>query len=466
MTRCHRHGPRPTSPTAPDTRYRALDDHHLATCEHTDPTAPGACAGCLPCPEPHCVLDGRTHLDPAHPLTCPDCLSKVRQDLTDTRWLARHLRWQASRGENLRTPSAPLPGGDAMVMMTRHAPTTRTTTEHDDLRTVLGVLLDWDQQLRRALGHRHLLRPSVTGVSRYLTEHLTRWAQDTTGTYPDWQAFARAAGDLRRTLERVLHDEQTPELGVACFECGDRLVRRWGNPKPCGHRTPAKDHVHAVRRRATAATDWIRTLATYPELGQPWDREYAAAHGPSDVELAAARQPCAACAEAGQGGITDPSAGQSWECPGCRKAYTPGEYATAVRRDLLERGPDGDGWTHVNMAAEAASTLTGFFVAPATVRRWMDRGQVVAVCSWRRGQAWGPRLVLWPSVAEVASAAAERQARRMAERAELERQRTAFRAALEAGEDATAAGARLGIHPGRVKRFVGEWEAEHQDGAA
>lgn len=413
--------------------YR-VTSRHVEGC--TDPRTHD---GCEPCGERHCVVDGYTHLDISHPLTCPRCLSAIRKDLADIRWACRHLRWQAARGENYRTAAAPIPGGDAMVLISPHArhadaidpdPKVHRDT---DLRTPLEVLLTWDHQVRSWLGHQLPARPSVRGTTAYLEDHLQRWAQDTTGRAPDWPAFATEVGELRRLLERVLHDEQTPELGVACFECGDRLVRRWGDAKPCGHRTPARDLVRV----------WTHVLG-YPEALTAADHLEAAL-------------PCGAC---DQGGIADPSAGQSWECPGCRKEYTPGEYASAVRRDLLERGPDGDGWTHVNMAAEAASTLTGYFIAPATVRRWMDRGQVVSCCRWKRGEQWGLRLVFWPSVAEVASAAAERHARALAERMELERQEQALRAAVDAGEDVAAAGRRLRIHAKRVARFVAKWAGE------
>jgi hypothetical protein len=76
------------------------------------------------------------------------------------------------------------------------------------------------------------------------------------------------------------------------------------------------------------------------------EQDLAAARGPSASLVAAARRPCAKCQDR-QGGLDDPRAGRSWECPGCRKEYDVGEYATAVRRDLLENGDQGDGWIHV-----------------------------------------------------------------------------------------------------------------------
>jgi hypothetical protein len=116
-----------------------------------------------------------------------------------------------------------------------------------------------------------------------------------------------------------------------------------------------------------------------------------------------------------QGGIDDPSTSQSWECPGCRKDYDPGEYATAVRRDLLARGPDQDGWTHIAMAAEAVTVLAGVTFGPARIRRWMDRGQVASMCRWKSGTAAGARLAIHPArvanFVEKWAAGARREAR-------------------------------------------------------
>jgi hypothetical protein len=458
---------------------RVTNDHR-DDCPHELGTGqcPAAGRGCAPCTAPHCVLCGRRHLDNDHPLTCDECVGSVRTDLDDIRWLCRHLRWQASRAghDGRLAAAAPIPGGDAMVLLARAGRThdwlrwSRTLDEDHHAKDPVPPLLPlavWAIQWRRYFGHTLAAKASVTSTTGYFADRLTAMAQATDG--PDWPAFADAMTTLRRQLEQVLHDEKDPEEGVACFECGHRrLVRRFGKPHPCRHRTPARDLVDA--------------LATYPELRV------------TEAELHAARRPCGQC---DQGGIEDPSAGQSWECLGCRKRYTPGEYANAVRRDLLTSGPDGDGWTHVAMAAEAASTMTGYVIPANTVRRWMDRGKVAAVCRWtstvdgRRSRsvarpeerasfsevvaefsgrvvptAWGLRLVFWPDVADEAVAAVERHVE--AERRRLERaeQKQQLRAALDAGEDFDAAVARLGIHPKRAEAFVGEWAVEERRAAS
>jgi hypothetical protein len=69
-----------------------------------------------------------------------------------------------------------------------------------------------------------------------------------------------------------------------------------------------------------------------------------------------------------QGGIDDPTAGHSWECPGCRKTYDPGEYVAAVRLDLAA---DNAGWPTI---AHAAATLAEHPVSEKTIRGWVEKG--------------------------------------------------------------------------------------------
>lgn len=60
------------------------------------------------------------------------------------------------------------------------------------------------------------------------------------------------------------------------------------------------------------------------------------------------------------------------------------------------------------MAAEAASTMTGYLIAPAMVRKWMDRAKVASCCRWAPRAPWGLRLVFWPNVADPAAEFVER----------------------------------------------------------
>lgn len=374
-------------------------DHALAARvmpgEHRDDcTSPDTHRGCVPCTTPHCRICGREHVDNAHPQTCPDCISRVRDDLTDIRTQCTHLRPQAAYAgaDGRLAAAAPIPGALAQVLIGPSVdPDQVLTSRHwaDDHRPAdpippLAVLAWWEDTWRTHLGHSPAGRASITRAVGYLDQQLSYMAQQTEG--PDFEQFARSMIELRVSLEHAVHDEREPERGVECFECGARLVRRHRDPRRCRHSTPA-------RRRFEAALEYVDL--GYPEIG------------PTRAETRAARVPCGrpGC---DQGGIDDPTPGQSWECPACRKDYDPGEYATAVRRSLLDQGEAGDGWTDITLAAQAATTLTGRLIPANTVRRWMDRGKVSALCLWRPGQRWGQRLVYWPDVADLATASVQR----------------------------------------------------------
>ena len=422
---------------------RTLDTR--VTTAHTDdcprgPDCPGH-HGCDPCPEPHCTTCRTEHTDHATPVTCPTCVGNTRTILDDIRWTCRHLRWQAVNGgrDGRLVAGAPIPGGDAMIMIAPAGPehenliwSTHIDDDHrpDDAVPPLLVLAGWAEQVRHWSGHTDTGRVTITGLTGYLTDQLNRFAQADDG--PDWDGFNTQMGALLRQLERILHDEQAPEHGVSCFECGRTLVRKFGKPSRCRHATPATRLVAYANRLAALG---------YPELG------------PTPAEVFATRLPCGDC---DQGGIIDPSVGQSWECTGCAKQYTPGEYGNAVRRDLATRGPTGDGWTHITMAAEAASTMTGHVFAAATVRRWMDRGKVGSVCRWVPGASWGLRLVFWPDVADQAALAVERAARVEADRISRARQLEQVAKVVARGQDPKVWAKRHGVHPNRVRSLLDE----------
>lgn len=379
-----------------------VTNRHTDTCPR-DSTCPAQGRGCEPCPEDHCAICGREHTTPAQPQTCPTCQRAIDQDLVDLEAAYDALALEAidAAADGRLAAAAPIPGGVAQVL---RGPTVRLDAvrvsrtirkdhavdkhghSHDPIPP-LAVLAQWEDLYRAWLNHprpAHAWRATLPAAVKYLRRQLPYIAQRTDG--PDFLAFTRQVRRLRADLERALHDEREPERGVECFECGDQLVRRFRQAHPCRHKTPARKE---LRR-------WL-------ELGYP--------EALSPLHVREARRPCGRC---NQGGIDDPSAGLSWECPGCRKEYNPGEYANAVRRDLLDNGADGDGWTHIGMAADAASTLVGVLISEERLRKWADRGKVASLCLWTEGRRWGQRLVYWPDVADEATAAVER-ARRAAE---------------------------------------------------
>jgi hypothetical protein len=391
---------------------RVTREHRTDCRSQHDGQCPAAGTGCAPCTAPHCIVCGREHTNNDHPDTCPACVGRIRDDLTDlqTSYTDLHREALDAGHDGHLVAAARIPGGTAQILI---GPTVRlnmmrtgrglTSIElaedhhRGDPIPPFAVLAQWEDIYRSWLGHPRARHASVASSITYLAGQLDAIANHVTETAPDFLAFTRQIRALRASLERALHDEQEPERGVECFECGDRLVRRFRDPKRCRHSTPARE--------------WFRTCLHLVSLGYP---ELM----PNPAEARAARVPCENCS---QGGLDDPTAGRSWECPGCRKEYTPGEYATAMRRDLLENGDEGDGWTHITMAADAASTLVGLQVPAATVRKWMDRGKVGALCEWKPGRPWGTRLVYWPDVAveaveAVARAQRTEEARRTRER--------------------------------------------------
>ncbi|MCL8026328.1 hypothetical protein [Nocardioides bruguierae] len=463
-----------------------VTNHHTPHCPtHTGGPCPARHHGCTPCPHPHCTNCGHRHLTQrdvdtttGHHRTCPTCINTTRDDLHDIRWNCRHLRWHATRGghNGHLLAASPIPGGDAMVLIGPHGgdgdqliwnPHLDDDHHARDVVPPLLPLAIWDTRIRALHGHTPATRPTLTTITGYMAAHLTALAQNPRF---DWPGFAADIAALRRMLEQVLHDETEPEQGVPCFDCGSHLVRRFGKAAPCRHDTPGRRHIAAVHAQAAAARDRLAVYATYPELGPAtYADEKAARRRPTAAEESAARRPCAACVEAGQGGIADPTVGQSWECLGCRKQYTAGEYATAVRTHLLTRGQDGDGWTFPTMAADAASTQTGMVVPAATVRKWADRGRVASCCRLvilERGegevvlvQPSPQRLVYWPDVAEAAAEAVARQHELARERDRRAREASRFYALLDGGMRVVDAAERMALHPNRVRSLVAAWEA-------
>lgn len=426
-------------------RQRVTRKHTPDCPSHTGGTCPATDRGCQPCDTRHCLICGREHTTPARPDTCTDCEAKIAADLTDLAKAYDALALEALEAgtDGHLIAAAPIPGGDAAVLrgpavQLNHVKVTRTLHEDHvkarnggkgDPLPPLAVLAQWEDIYRTWLDHTQQVRlpgdvvtwygdPTALDVHRatvpaavaYLRDQLPYIANHATAPgAPDFLAFTRQIRDMRADLEQRLHDEDTPEQGVACFECGERLVRRIRPRKMCRHKTPAREHLALRLTLLPVARALLDELADQrarrlPGARFPTRAEYAAALLPSPAEIAMARIPCEACAKAGGlGGVDDPTAGHSWECPGCRKEYKPGEYVTAVRLDLTA---DRDGWPNIPNAAAAASTLTEWPVGDKTIRGWIGKGWVRSEIQMRPDGLPGVRVVFWPDV--------RREARRVA----------------------------------------------------
>lgn len=370
----------------------------MATGRHTDTCDDPRCRGCVPCPYGHCGTCRRNHTHDIQPITCADCVTTTREDLTTVGHLAVALPDEARNGTTAGRPlaAAPIPGGTATILAGPAVMPGRMRTGHGyeeahrpaDPRPPGAILAGWEYAVRHWLGAPPRGRRSTVGEhTRWLIEHLDILAQarphPSRPTPPTFARLSRDAAAMRRQLEAVVHDEQTNDEGISCFECGGLLVRRHAPAHPCRHDTPAR-----------------RELARWLTLGYP---------EATDARLLrAAQRPCGGC---DQGGIADPTPGLSWECIDCRLRYDPGQYIRAVRRDLLDADDAGAaGWCDITIAADAASTVTGRTVLPGTVRKWADRDQVATMLEEPRPGVWSRRrLVWWPDVAERAQAMGSRR---------------------------------------------------------
>lgn len=361
-----------------------------------------------PCERPHCIVCHREHTTHDHPHTCPECIGRIRTDLDDIRQADTLLHLQAIYANGYADASSRIPGANAQVLvgpsvrldMVRVSKHLRDDHRPGDPLPPLAVLAQWEAQWLVFLNHTPTGRRATLGKTiAYLQNQLAYMANHLDGA-PDFLEFSKQVRALRDQAERALHDEREPERGVECFECGDRLVRRFRAPKRCRHKTPAKTALQAGLERAAAGRAHVRdVIGSYPELDGPTMAETAATRMPYPAALSRARAACPECTN--QGGISNPTAGQSWECPGCRKEYTPGEYATAVRRDLIENGPADSrhGWCAMTVAAAAAADITGRPITAVTIRTWVERGDHVSVaCHWQPGQRVGVQVVYWPDV--------------------------------------------------------------------
>lgn len=457
------------------TRTRYVDHQH-------DPECAGDCDGCEPCPHRHCGLCRTRHATDTHPHVCAECVGGVRDDLQAITGHQPGLRAHALLGGQAGrlNAAAPIPGGTAMVLIgpagDREAAANRIDSHlagrkshrlaefaeahrPGDPEPILGRLRVWVQAWQRDLGIPEAAPTSVSDAVTRLDLNLTLMSQR---TGVDFARFADDVAAIRTAIESVLHDEDertAGNRGVECFECGVRLIRRIRPSKPCscGPRPVLKHAEHApctcpvgVRLERTTNPDGTTALQTITT--RSWTPGDGHVHPP-------ALWSCVAChreatwdrthARHRQGGVDDPTPGLSWECPGCRKKYSPGEYATAVRRDLLDRGPTSGlgGWASLPVAAEAAAELTGRPVTAKTIRTWVQRAwdrqvdcghetpardwllvlasypelgrptsrELAAgampcracadpvlglACTWEEGARFGVQVVFWPDVAD------------------------------------------------------------------
>ena len=227
-------------------KFIASDQPRVLPGRHGD-ECPGECAGCLPCPQPHCQTCGYRHAA----TNCAECVGQTREDIVEIAAMcagptlpteAVH-RGVDSEAAMLEGPAA---SSDVFAHRLRLAVNNRLCEckphnpdpEHpmecryalpyiNDARDEshpLYVLGSWDLMVCEQLGHDRTLTVTIERAASYLDGHLSDLAADS--EFP----FAQMAGEIRACrahLEAVLHDQnQGDRANVGCFECGGQLERK------------------------------------------------------------------------------------------------------------------------------------------------------------------------------------------------------------------------------------------------
>lgn len=210
-----------TSTTTP----RVLGGRHDEACRNDE------CPGCAPCPEVHCRVDGRTHVD-RHPDACAECRGEARENLHEIARLCGSLPEEVEHrgveGEAMML-LGPVSDPEAWGHVTASVAAGRLSREWveeggGELHP-LTVLLSWQMTWRDALEHDEARDSELAAAVAYLDQTLTYMA-----TF-EWVPFEDFARDLRRCvghLEAVLHDGEQRDTGAPCLNCRVPLVREWG----------------------------------------------------------------------------------------------------------------------------------------------------------------------------------------------------------------------------------------------
>lgn len=249
-------------------RPRTLAGRHADDCDGEH------CRGCLPCPDPHCVVCGIEHVDE---MTCPGCVGQAREDLTEVRDLFATLPGQAAFGGNdgRLEASRPILGGEAMVMLApssdgraatrgKHAgrDASHLADEHPDEAPMPEItLMGWEDDWRSLLGSPTSDLVTVDASAAYLLDHLSWAAQH----HPAFDAFAAEMRQQRARIEDVLHTGQRPWLGAPCETCGQPLERIWATDEAhdrwwcerCKNSFELGEYVENVSRAARKHKGWL-----------------------------------------------------------------------------------------------------------------------------------------------------------------------------------------------------------------
>lgn len=326
-----------TDHAIPQCRFHLVARARFVMHRHVDDCDDEQCAGCVRCTERHCVVCTATHVG-TDTLACADCLAALREALHDIVLLCDALPGQAAFGGEAGhlLAGAPIPGGDAMVLLgpgsdgraqVREMLWEATDAPHsDDERSgdpepPLALLASWEDDWRLLWAQPAGPRATLPNAAAYLLRNLARAA----ATHPAFDEFADAIFGCRARLEDVLHDGERDETGAPCVHCGATLIRRSMPPRTCRHDVD-------------------------DDVGNSGD-----------------------VCTCDHGGLRD-----EWRCPRCRRVYDSHSYWNAV----------GAAYRAHATAMTAADISTQYGIPAGSVQSWASRGLIR-----RRGRdAAGRRL--------------------------------------------------------------------------
>jgi hypothetical protein len=302
--------------------------------------------------------------------TCEACITHARQLLADIVSLYGELESEVglSRGSSLNDRRSsgdgrPLPGGDALVLLgpgSQGLDEDGVTSRDGDATSVAFELGFWETEWRRARhdqpGRPVRLRGVVRRAGGYLEIH-SRWAAQ---QHPGWVAYVADLRAIAARLERATgRARAASKANASCFDCGGTLVRRL--------------------KTVTVEQWWLPgAVGPLPKLLR-WTGEIDA----TDVT-----------------------------CDRCRRAYTPAEYALALRA----AGSSGlQGWVTISDAAKVTRRSVDTLKSWTRSRDDEGPGLVSTCCvvAWTPDgrPVQGRQLVWWPDVEKRADRAQRRGTR-------------------------------------------------------
>jgi len=192
-------------------------------------TTPCACddreLGCLPCPETHCIICGKTHAKAA----CTACLDAARSDLKAIMDLCLSLPAEAVE-KGVQSEAMMLLGPSSDPEAWRNRATSAMVGRLDasyledcrDELHPLWVLGTWEQVWRDHLDHSSIAPVTVASAHAYLDMQIGYMSEQ---VEPAFDEFARELRGGRAHLENVLHDGIREERGAPCVQCEKPMVR-------------------------------------------------------------------------------------------------------------------------------------------------------------------------------------------------------------------------------------------------